>query len=84
MDERFYGPNHTAVATPLNNLATLLKDTNRLAEAAPLLRASSDERSYGPDNPDVVISNLADLCPTESRAGGVDRWANSCTKRMRL
>ncbi|MGI5940344.1 MAG: tetratricopeptide repeat protein, partial [Thermoleophilia bacterium] len=36
--ERSYGPEHPQVATGLNNLALLLKDTNRLAEAEPLMR----------------------------------------------
>ena len=35
---RRYGPDHPKVATRLNNLATLLQDTNRLGEAEPLMR----------------------------------------------
>ena len=38
IDERSVGKDHTTVATDLNNLAQLLKDTNRLAEAEPLMR----------------------------------------------
>jgi len=34
----FFGPNHPNVAVDLNNLAQLLQDTNRLAEAEPLMR----------------------------------------------
>ena len=33
-----YGPDHPTVADSLNNLALLLRDTNRLAEAEPLYR----------------------------------------------
>ena len=44
-------------ATVLNNLADLLKDTNRLSEAEPLMRRALaiDEKSYGPDHPKVAI-----------------------------
>ena len=49
----------------LNNLAQLLKATNRLAEAEPLMRRALaiDEKSYGPDHPKVAIrlNNLAEL-----------------------
>ena len=34
IDEASYGPDHPNVAIDLNNLAQLLHDTNRLAEAA--------------------------------------------------
>jgi hypothetical protein len=33
-----YGNDHSNVATALNNLAQLLQDTNRVAEAEPLMR----------------------------------------------
>jgi hypothetical protein len=36
--EASYGPDHPDVARDLNNLATLLSATNRLAEAEPLMR----------------------------------------------
>ena len=36
--EKSYGPVHPQVAIALNNLATLLYVTNRLAEAEPLMR----------------------------------------------
>jgi Tetratricopeptide repeat len=47
--EKSYGPEHPNVATSLNNLAELLRDTNRLTEAEPLYRRAlaSDEKSYG-------------------------------------
>lgn len=38
IDEKSYGENHPDVAIRLNNLALLLKATNRLAEAEPLMR----------------------------------------------
>ena len=38
IDEKSYGPEHPDVARDLNNLAQLLKDTNRLGEAEPLMR----------------------------------------------
>ena len=38
IDEKSFGPEHPNVAIRLNNLAELLRDTNRLAEAEPLLR----------------------------------------------
>src|SRR5258707_1317282 len=51
--------------TSLNNLAGLLRATNRLAEAEPLMRRALaiDEANYGPDHPRVAIrlNNLADL-----------------------
>ena len=51
------------MAIRLNNLAHLLQDTNRLAEAEPLIaaRSRSTRQSYGPDHPNVAIglNNLA-------------------------
>lgn len=38
IDEHSFGPTHPTVAIHLNNLAQLLRDTNRLAEAEPLSR----------------------------------------------
>ena len=55
----------------LNNLAVLLQDTNRLAEAEPLMRRALaiDEQSYGPDHPKVAIDlgNLAHLLQATNR-----------------
>jgi tetratricopeptide (TPR) repeat protein len=52
-------------ATGFNNLARLLQARNRLAEAEPLHRRALeiDERSLGPDHPDVArdLNNLAEL-----------------------
>jgi hypothetical protein len=49
--ERSLGQEHPVVATALNNLALLLRDTNLFGEAEPLLRRALriDEASYGPD-----------------------------------
>ena len=59
------------MASNLNNLALLLKDTNRLAEAEPLMRRALaiDEKSYGPDHPEVAIrlNNLAHLLQRTNR-----------------
>ena len=55
----------------LNNLALLLQATNRLSEAEPLYRRALaiDEKSYGPDHPDVAIrlNNLAELLRATNR-----------------
>ena len=44
------------VANDLNNLAPLLQATNRLEEAEPLMRRALaiDEKSYGPEHPNVA------------------------------
>jgi tetratricopeptide (TPR) repeat protein len=59
------------VAIDLNNLAQLLKATNRLSEAEPLMRRALgiDEASYGKDHPDVAIdlNNLAQLLKATNR-----------------
>jgi tetratricopeptide (TPR) repeat protein len=71
IDERSFGNDHPNVARDLNNLAQLLQDTNRLAEAEPLIRRSLDirERSFGNDHPDVATSlnNLALLLQDTNR-----------------
>ncbi len=65
MDEARYGKDHPEVATDLNNLAQLLKATNRLAEAEPLMQKALeiDEATFGKDHFKVAIrlSNLAAL-----------------------
>jgi tetratricopeptide (TPR) repeat protein len=59
------------VATDLNNLAALLSDTNRLAEAEPLYRRALaiDEKSFGPEHPNVArdLNNLAELLRDTNR-----------------
>ena len=56
IDEASLGKEHPDVAIDLNNLAALYKDTNRLAEAEPLMvRALAIlEDSLGPDHPNTV------------------------------
>jgi tetratricopeptide (TPR) repeat protein len=58
-------------ATILNNLALLLKDTNRLQEAEPLMRRALaiDEKSYAPEHPNVAtdLNNLAQLLQATNR-----------------
>ena len=57
----------------LNNLAELLRATNRLGEAEPLYRRALaiDEASYGPDHPKVAtdLNNLAALLYATNRLG---------------
>jgi tetratricopeptide (TPR) repeat protein len=69
--EQSLGQNHPNVATDLNNLAMLLKNTNHLAEAEPLFRRALaiDEQSFGPNHPEVAInlSNLALLLEATNR-----------------
>ena len=71
IDEASHGPDHPNVAIRLNNLASLLRATNRLAEAEPLMRRALaiDEASYGPDHPNVAIrlNNLASLLQDTNR-----------------
>ena len=69
--EERLGSEHPLTASSLNNLAALLQDTNRLAEAEPLmLRALAiAEASYGPDHPNVAnrLNNLAQLLQATNR-----------------
>jgi len=55
----------TRIAIALNNLATLLKDTNRLAEAEPLMRRALEVfvKSLGAEHPNsqTVAENYAGL-----------------------
>ncbi len=71
IDELSFGNNHPRVAVRLNNLAALLKVTNRLAEAEPLMRRALhiDEFSLGNDHPDVAtdLNNLAQLLQATNR-----------------
>ncbi len=71
IDEASFGADHPRVAIRLNNLATLLQDTNRLPEAEPLMRRALaiDEASFGADHPNVAIrlSNLATLLQDTNR-----------------
>jgi len=71
IDEQTLGPEHPWVAGDLNNLAQLLKATNRLSEAEPLYRRALaiDEKSYEPDHPAVAtdLNNLAGLLQETNR-----------------
>jgi len=71
IDEKSFGTEHPEVAIDLNNLALLLKATNRLDEAEPLMRRALaiDEKSFGPDHPEVatVLNNLARLLQATNR-----------------
>ncbi len=69
--EELHGPDHPDVAIGLNNLAQLIKATNRLTEAEPLMRRALeiDEAALGPDHPSVArdLNNLARLLHDTSR-----------------
>ena len=69
--EKSYGPEHPTVAIRLNNLALLLKATNRPEEAEPMMRRALaiDEKSYEPENPNVArdLNNLARLLQDTNR-----------------
>ncbi len=71
VDEIAFGGNHFVVALRLNNLAVLLRDTNRLVEAEPLMRRALaiDEASSGKNHPDVArdLANLAGLLQATNR-----------------
>ena len=71
IDEQSHGPDHPTVAIRLNNLAELLRATNRPGEAEPLCRraVAIDEQSYGPDHPTVArdLNNLAVLLRDTNR-----------------
>jgi tetratricopeptide (TPR) repeat protein len=65
------GPDDPEVGSHLNNLAQLLKATNRIEEAEPLMRRvlSIFEKSFGSDHPKVAtaINNLARLLQDTER-----------------
>jgi tetratricopeptide (TPR) repeat protein len=69
--EQRLGPEHPETASSLNNLAQLLKATNQLAEAEPLMKSALAimEASYGPDHPNVAacLNNLAQLLKGTNR-----------------
>ncbi len=71
IDEASFGPDHSTVATALNNLAGLLQATNRLEEAEPRMRRALeiDEASFGPKHPEVArdLNNLAQLLQATNR-----------------
>ena len=63
ISEKSFGLDHPMITTPLNYLAGLLRDTDRLGDAEPLMRRALaiDEKSFGPDHPMVAtdLNNLA-------------------------
>lgn len=65
IDERSYGEDHPNFARDLNNLAELLRKTNRFDEAEPMYRRALaiDENFFGLDHPKVAVAlnNLAEL-----------------------
>ncbi len=65
IDEQCLGHEHPDIATNLNNIATLLMDTNRLNDAEPLMRQALSilEHCFGLEHPKVAaqLSNLAHL-----------------------
>jgi tetratricopeptide (TPR) repeat protein len=69
--ENSFGADHPNVTVHLNNLAQLLKATNRLAGAEPLMRRALliDENTFGADHPDVArdLNNLAALLQGTNR-----------------
>ena len=71
-----YGSEHPDVAIALNNLASHLFRTNRLAEAEPLMRRTLaiDEARNGSDHPNVAIrvNNLAQLLQATNRLAEVE------------
>jgi tetratricopeptide (TPR) repeat protein len=75
--ERSLDADHPDVARHLNNLALLLKETNRLDEAEPLYRQALaiSERSLGPDHPDIArqLGNLAQLLHTTDRPDAAEQ-----------
>ncbi len=71
IDEANYGPKDPMVATCLNNLAELLRVTNRLRDAEPLYRRALaiDEEVFGPEHPNVALplNNFAELLKETDR-----------------
>ena len=75
IDEQSYGAEHPNVAIDLNNLARLLQDTNRLAEAEPLMRRARDifRASLGDEHPNTLAAArnydllLAEMTPGDPK-----------------
>jgi tetratricopeptide (TPR) repeat protein len=77
IDEAVYGATHPEVATDLNNLALLLRETNRLEAVEPLFRRALeiDEAAYGATHPRVAtpLNNLALLLRETNRLEEAER-----------
>jgi len=71
IDEKSHGPEHPNVAVNLNNLALLLKNTNRLKEAELLMRRALaiDEKSYGPQHPSSPSASTTSRNCCRARTG---------------
>ncbi|MHC4443896.1 MAG: tetratricopeptide repeat protein [Planctomycetota bacterium] len=70
IDEASLGQDHPDAAIRLNNLAELLKATNRLAEAEPMLKRAVEiaEKSLGPDHPDTItVRENWEICRSQMR-----------------
>ena len=71
MREKELGPEHSKVATALNNLAALYNNLVRYADAEPLYKRALaiDERALGPDHPGIAaaLNNLAELYRRQNR-----------------
>ena len=69
--EKVRGPEHPDVAAELNNLAEILQEKGRYADAEPLMKRALtiQEKSLGPRHPDVATSlnNLAVLYEYQHR-----------------
>jgi hypothetical protein len=65
IDETTHGTDHPEVAIRLNNLARVLEETGRYAEAESLLRRALaiHEKGFGSDdlNVGICVGNLASL-----------------------
>jgi len=71
--EKALGPRHPAVATSLNNMATVLRAQGRHADAEPFQRRALAilERALGPDHP-LVANSLSNLAWVLHGRGEVD------------
>ena len=63
--EQTIGPDHSTLATTLNNLAVVYEAQDKYGEAAPLYQRALAliERTLGPDHPNLAatLDNYADL-----------------------
>ncbi|MGZ8189533.1 MAG: tetratricopeptide repeat protein [Methylosarcina sp.] len=77
IDEASFGSEHPNVAIRLNNLAQLLRVTNRLDEAEPLMRRALaiDEENFGAEHPNVArdLNNLGVLLQHTNRLAESER-----------
>lgn len=73
LTEQIFGPDHRAVAEPMNNLAVLYRSMGRNSEAEPLYKRSLaiNETALGPDHLEVAgsLNNLSELYQAQGRYG---------------